>query len=71
MPSGALVELDREADEAIDLYADGMRVATGRLLVTSDGGLAVRIEAIAGTAGWDADPSDPSDSKTLNQTVEV
>jgi flagellar motor switch protein FliN/FliY len=71
MPSGALVELDREADEAIDLYADGMRVATGRLLVTADGGLAVRIEAIAGTAGWDADPSDPSDSKTLNQTVEV
>ena len=46
LPQGALVELDREADEPIDLYADGMRVATGRLLVTADGTLAVRIEAL-------------------------
>jgi len=68
MPSGALVELDREADAPIDLYADGMRVATGRLLVTADGGLAVRIEAIAGGPGW-AESS--ASSKVRQQPVEA
>jgi flagellar motor switch protein FliN/FliY len=46
LPSGSVVELNRDADEPIDLYADGMRFATGRLLVCEDGGLAVRIEAL-------------------------
>lgn len=69
MPSGALVELDREADEPIDLYADGMRVATGRLLVTADGAMAMRIEAIAGARGWDA--AGLSGPGTPDQTVEV
>ena len=48
LPSGAVVELDREVEAPIDLYADGMRFATGRLLVTDDGGLAVRIESVLG-----------------------
>jgi flagellar motor switch protein FliN/FliY len=51
LPSGAVVELDREVEAPIDLYADGMCFATGRLLVTEDGGLAVRIEQVAGAAG--------------------
>jgi flagellar motor switch protein FliN len=46
LPSGAVVELDREVDAPIDIYADGMRFATGRLLVTDDGGLAIRIEQV-------------------------
>ena len=46
LPSGAVVELDRDTDAPIDLYADGMRFATGRLKVTEDGGLAVQIEAL-------------------------
>jgi flagellar motor switch protein FliN/FliY len=46
LPAGDVVELDRDVDQPIDLYADGMRFATGRLLVTEDGGLAVRIEAL-------------------------
>jgi flagellar motor switch protein FliN/FliY len=46
LPSGALVELDREVDEPIDLYADGMRFATGRLQVCEDGTLAVRVEQL-------------------------
>jgi flagellar motor switch protein FliN/FliY len=50
LPGGAVVELDREVDAPIDLYADGMRFATGRLLVTEDGGLAVRIEHVLGTS---------------------
>ncbi|MCW2994673.1 MAG: hypothetical protein JWQ18_2168 [Conexibacter sp.] len=48
LPSGAVVELDREVEAPIDLYADGMRFATGRLLVTDDGGLAVRVETVLG-----------------------
>lgn len=46
LPSGAVVDLDRDVDEPIDLYADGMRFATARLLVTEDGGLAVRVEEL-------------------------
>lgn len=49
LPGGSVVELDRDVDEPIDLYADGMRFATGRLLVTDDGGLAVRIEELLTT----------------------
>ncbi|MDX6729631.1 MAG: flagellar motor switch protein FliN [Baekduia sp.] len=48
LPGGAVVELDRDVDAPIDLYADGMRFATGRLLVTEDGSLAVRIEQVLG-----------------------
>ncbi len=33
LPSGAVVELDRAVEAPIDLYADGMCFATGRLLV--------------------------------------
>lgn len=65
MPQGSLVELDREADAPIDLYADGMRIATGRLLVTADGGYAVRIEALV-TASAEA-----SSHQNTNHPVEV
>ncbi|HWH95645.1 MAG TPA: FliM/FliN family flagellar motor switch protein [Baekduia sp.] len=50
LPAGAVVELDRAVEAPIDLYADGMRFATGRLLVTDDGGLAVRIEQVLGVS---------------------
>ncbi|MCW3015789.1 MAG: hypothetical protein JWO02_2881 [Solirubrobacterales bacterium] len=46
LPAGAVVELDRDVDEPIDLYADGMRFATGRLQVCEDGTLAVRVEQL-------------------------
>jgi flagellar motor switch protein FliN/FliY len=59
LPGGAVVELDREVDAPIDLYADGMRFATGRLLVTDDGSLAVRIEQVLGTSSDPASPSSP------------
>jgi flagellar motor switch protein FliN/FliY len=51
LPSGEVVELDREAEDPIDLYVDGMHLGTGRLLVTEEGGLAIRIEALAGDLG--------------------
>jgi flagellar motor switch protein FliN len=46
LPSGAIVELDREAEDAVDLYVDGQRYATGRLVVTDDESWGVRIEQI-------------------------
>jgi flagellar motor switch protein FliN len=64
LPSGAVVELDREVEAPIDLYTDGMRFATGRLLVTEDGGLAVRIEQVLGV-------SDPSPTSPENTPTEV
>jgi flagellar motor switch protein FliN/FliY len=46
LPPGAVVELDREADDPIDVFVDGLRYATGRLVVTDDGELAICIETI-------------------------
>jgi flagellar motor switch protein FliN len=46
MPSGAVVELDRSADEPIDLYVNGRRFATGRLVVVDGTDWAVRIESV-------------------------
>jgi flagellar motor switch protein FliN/FliY len=58
LPRGAVVELDREADDAIDLYVDGLHFAMGRLVVTEEGELAVRLETVG---------SGPSNRNTGNQ----
>jgi flagellar motor switch protein FliN/FliY len=56
LPRGAVVELDREADDAIDLYVDGLHFATGRLVVTDEGELAVRLESVGhGTGTTDSE----------------
>jgi flagellar motor switch protein FliN/FliY len=46
LPSGAVVELNRSADEPIDLYVNGRRFATGRLMVVDGTDCAVRIETV-------------------------
>ena len=46
LPSGAVVELDRQADEPIDIFVNGMRFASGRLIVVDGSDWAVRIETI-------------------------
>jgi len=46
LPGGAIVELDKEADELVDLYVDGMRYATGRLVVCDDETWGLRIEEV-------------------------
>jgi flagellar motor switch protein FliN/FliY len=46
LPAGAVVELDRMADDAIDLYVNGTRFATGRLVVVDGTDWAVRIEHV-------------------------
>ncbi len=46
LSAGAVVELNREADEPIDLYVNGTRFATGRLVVADGSEWAVQIDAI-------------------------
>jgi flagellar motor switch protein FliN/FliY len=60
LPGGAVVELDREVDAPIDLYVDGMAFATGRLLVTEDGGLAIRVEQVLGHSQASLTPPEPT-----------
>jgi flagellar motor switch protein FliN/FliY len=48
-PPGAVVDLDREADEPVDLFVNGKRFCTGRLVVSEGGEWAVTIETLAGT----------------------
>jgi flagellar motor switch protein FliN len=48
LATGSVVELDREVDDPVDLYVDGMPFATGRLLVADDGSLQLEIETILG-----------------------
>ena len=48
MPVGAVVDLDTEADEPVDLFVNGMRFASGRLVVSDGGEWAVQIESLVG-----------------------
>lgn len=71
LPSGALVELDRDVDAPIDLYADGMRFAVGRLQVCDDGTLAVRVERVL-SDGVDGGAAQPTPSPlTMPEYKEV
>ena len=45
LSSGSVVDLDREPDEPVDVFVNGHRYATGRLVLV-DGEWAVRIESI-------------------------
>jgi flagellar motor switch protein FliN len=57
LPSGAVVELNRSAEEPIDLYVNGRRFATGRLMVVDGTDWAVRIETVL----------EPSNTATENE----
>jgi flagellar motor switch protein FliN/FliY len=46
LPAGAVVELDKQAEEPIDLYVNGTHFATGRLVVVDGTDWAVRIEHV-------------------------
>jgi flagellar motor switch protein FliN len=50
MPPGAVVELNQGAEEPIDLYVNGTRFATGRLMVVDGTDWAVRIETVLSSA---------------------
>jgi flagellar motor switch protein FliN len=47
LPVGAVLDLDRSADAPVDLYVNGMRFASGQLLVSDDGEWAVSLQALA------------------------
>jgi flagellar motor switch protein FliN/FliY len=49
VPAGTVIELDREADDPIDVYINGRRFATGRLVLTDTAEWAVRIERVLKT----------------------
>jgi flagellar motor switch protein FliN/FliY len=46
LPAGSVIELDADVDAPLDLLINGVRFATGRLMVTDDGEWAVRVEAV-------------------------
>jgi flagellar motor switch protein FliN len=48
MSEGAILDLDREADEPADLYVNGRHFGTGRLILV-DGEWALRIETLNDT----------------------
>jgi len=50
LPLGAVVDLDRASDAAVDLFVNGLRFGEGHLLVTDDGEWAIRLQTVAGTA---------------------
>ena len=43
---GVVIELDRSADDPIDLCINGQRFATGQLLLVEEGEWAIRIERV-------------------------
>jgi flagellar motor switch protein FliN/FliY len=51
LPNGSVVELDREVEDPVDLYVDGLHFATGRLRVAEDGGLQLEVEQVHGLQG--------------------
>jgi flagellar motor switch protein FliN/FliY len=57
LPSGAVVELDRQADEPIDIFVNGLRFASGRLIVVDGSDWAVRIEEIFDLPNADISPN--------------
>ena len=54
LPAGAVVELDKQADDAIDLYVNGSHFATGRLVVVDGTDWAVRIEHVLDKTNTDS-----------------
>jgi flagellar motor switch protein FliN len=48
LPPGTVLELDRKAEEPVDLYVNGLRFARGTLVLTEDGEWALRLAEVAG-----------------------
>jgi flagellar motor switch protein FliN/FliY len=50
LADGAIVDLDRGADDPVDIYVNGSRIAIGRLIRVDDKDWAVRLEEVFPTA---------------------
>jgi flagellar motor switch protein FliN/FliY len=59
LASGAVVELDRPADDPVDIYVNGRRFAYGRLMLADDGEWAVQIDEIIAGAAASASTNTP------------
>jgi flagellar motor switch protein FliN/FliY len=55
LPPGAVLELDRNAEDPVDLYVNGLRFGSGRLVLTEEGEWALRLLEVAGRAADDRD----------------
>src|SRR3954454_4351923 len=58
MAEGAILDLDREADEPADLFVNGRHFGTGRLILV-DGEWALRIESLDDDGAADGAPDEP------------
>jgi flagellar motor switch protein FliN len=48
LPAGAVLELDRKAEDPVDLYVNGLRLGSGHLVLTEEGEWALRLIEVAG-----------------------
>jgi flagellar motor switch protein FliN/FliY len=55
LPPGSVLELDRKAEDPVDLYVNGLRFASGTLVLTEDGEWALRLAEVAGRERADHD----------------
>jgi flagellar motor switch protein FliN/FliY len=61
LATGAVVDLDRAPDDPVDLFVNGRRFATGRLLLVEDE-WAVRIETVLPPGSQDEPESQGGDN---------
>ncbi|MBB4660988.1 FliM/FliN family flagellar motor switch protein [Conexibacter arvalis] len=59
MPAGHVLELDRKAEEPVDLYVNGLRFASGTLVLCDDGEWALRLAEVAGREGSETQTKTP------------
>ena len=48
LPTGSVVELERDVEDPVDLYVDGLHCASGRRRVAEDGSLQLEVETVHG-----------------------
>lgn len=51
LPPGAVLELDRKADDPVDLYVNGLRFGRGQLVLTDEGEWALRLDELTNEGG--------------------
>jgi len=61
LATGAVVELDRPAEDPVDIYVNGRRFAYGRLMLAEDGDWAVQIDEIIAGAAASASNNAPNE----------
>jgi flagellar motor switch protein FliN/FliY len=68
LPAGAVVELDRQVDDPIDIYVNGQLFAHGTLVVADESDWAVRIDELVCTGGPLPGPAEGEAGETDAET---